>query len=88
MGCAISRSEIKRKKTDALFKKSFSYQRSHYENSHKDTLSRIMTSEFCEDIRQAEDIRQNSIDRLEKLVKKYQLKLNNHILKNSVKHFL
>ena len=34
-----------------------------------------MTSEFCEDIRQAEDIRQNSIDRLEKLVKKYQLKL-------------
>ena len=75
MGCAIARSEIKRKNTDALFKKSFSYKRAHYENSHKDTLSRIMTSEFCEDIRQAEDIRQNSIDRLDKLVKKYQPKL-------------
>ena len=75
MGCAIARSEIKRKNTDALFKKSFSYKRAHYENSHKDTLSRIMTSEFCEDIRQAEDIRQNSIDRLDKLVKKYQPKI-------------
>ena len=76
MGCVNPQSQTNFETANSLTELPYAICKVQYKKAHEETLNSCLSSEFCEEIRLAEDVRLNSLNRIEQIVKKYHSKVN------------
>lgn len=88
MGCVNPQSQANYERENSMTELPYAICKIQYKKAHEETLNSCLSSEFCEEIRLAEDVRFNSLNRIEQIIKKYYSKVHKKINTNGFRNLI